>query len=115
MKILLSVLMMLLLSGCGGWSWKDTAREATFGGTTYYAYKQVSEVSKSVDKSMYAENYVEFPTTKDVQKYFTIYSASHLAIAMLLPPEYRSSWQWLGIGVSTGTAVYGFNMKINIP
>ena len=52
------------------------------------------------------------PSTGEVDVYFTASIAAHMAVSMVLPPEYRKWWQYVFIGVQA--AAVGSNISIGL-
>ena len=110
-----TVLIGIILSGCvsGGWSRDDTYRHAAFTTLMAVDYSQTMKISREPDKYRERNPFLgEHPSEAAVTGWFIGTYAANTAIAMALPPKYRAYWQYISIGIETGSVANNFHIGL---
>jgi len=99
--------MVIFLCGCSSsWTRGDTVRQGAFVALASADWRQTRTIADNPDR-WYECNPVigKHPTKSQVNRYFAATIIGHTMIAALLPKQWRSAWQYLGIGAE-GAVVY---------
>jgi len=111
--ILAAFLWLVPVAAMADWTWVDTAYQAAFLAATYAGYEQVNN---ALDKASKYDSYgmTERPSHGTVNTAFVTFAATHTAIAVILPSEYRRTWQAIGIGVGVGVNAYAIGLSVSL-
>jgi hypothetical protein len=106
---------MLLLSGCATWRKEDTYREAAALALIAVDHGQTLNIAKHPEKWTETNPILgEHPSIAEVNRYFVAAYILHPTISAVLPPKYRTWWQWVTIGVQAGYVTHNFSIGINM-
>jgi hypothetical protein len=90
--------------GCNNWTHKDTALEAAFFVATTLDWQQTAEITSMCDEinPIMGACGQRIP----VGVYFPVLLMAHAAIASVLPPSWRSTFQGLTVGMEATTTYW---------
>ena len=54
------------------------------------------------------------PSVGNVNVYMGLSSVAHVAISVLIPKEYKETWQWITIGLSGACVISNFNIRLGV-
>lgn len=97
------------------WSEADKTREAVYLALHVIDWGQTRTIAKNPDK-YYEYNSIigTHPTTGRVDGYMATSALLHVAIAAVLPSEYRAPFQYFTIGFKSSLVYHNFEAGINV-
>lgn len=99
------------------WTTQDSVREAVYLSVLVIDWGQTRNIAHHPEN--WQENVVDWAITKhpsvhQVDNYFALYAVTQVAIAYLLPSEYRKAWQYVNIGYEVRTVHSNFSIGIGV-
>jgi len=115
-KSILLITILFAVIGCASrdpWTRKDTYRHAAMTGLMIIDWRQTRQIADNSDK-YYEANPVlgEYPNKNEIDLYFASSWILKTGVAYYLPAKYRSYWQYICIGISTGCVVNNYSIGL---
>ncbi|MDH5354836.1 MAG: DUF3693 domain-containing protein [Gammaproteobacteria bacterium] len=98
------------------WSTGDTYREWTYQAIHFIDYRQTVQISKSCDQYEETNPFLNrCPSRASVDKYFLATGLLHAGLSAWLPVKFRGPFQYVTIGISSGSVMNNYRVGIKIP
>lgn len=102
------------------WTANDTKLEIAYQTIALIDLGQTQWMRQQNEKSFFPK-YEEtnpilgpHPSRGQINRYFAVSSALHLAVSYFIPDEYRPYWQWITIGIEGGVVAQNMSMGIGV-
>lgn len=97
------------------WSEADIAREAAWIVSHTIDWGQTLDIAANPDR-FYETNPIlgDHPDRGDVNRYFIVTTAAHIAITHLLPEGWRPAWQYVTFGISAGLVWHNYRIGLRL-
>ena len=96
------------------WTTEDTKREIVYGVLVIADWRQTQDIAHHPDLEEFNELIGEHPNNATINRYFVVANSLQLAIAYILPTEWRKAWQYIGIGYEIGMVSHNNQIGLNI-
>jgi hypothetical protein len=98
------IAIVILLAGCQQWTRRDTALEVAFFTASTLDWQQTMDITASCNEvnPVLGSCGQRIP----VGMYFPLVLAAHAALAAVLPPSWRGTFQGFTVGVETATTYW---------
>jgi hypothetical protein len=117
MKNILFALLFFTTFSCSAddWSTIDKQREVTYIAFHIMDWAQTRTIARNPNKWHETNSILgKHPSVDKVDAYFAVMALAHIAISNALPTEYRSTWQYISIGVEAGYVVHNLSLNVDI-
>jgi len=96
------------------WSDTDIKREAAYLALHITDYAQTRTIAINPDR-LYEQNNILglHPSVGQVERYFLLTGIAHVAVAHLLPADWRRDFQMFTIGIEFGAVSHNFSVGIS--
>lgn len=90
---------LLGLGGVAGADWRpaDTVRQAAYLSLHYADWRQTIQLAEHPDYHELNPIIGKHPSRQRVDNYFAATAVAHTAVSVMLPPRWRSRWQYFTI------------------
>ena len=112
--LLILALSLPILSQASDWTLSDTARETTYQVLALADWRQTQDISNH--QGYYEQNPILelHPSTAQINSYFAVTSLIHAGIAYMLPPKWRTPFEYVSIGVEVGAVTHNAHIGLHI-
>lgn len=117
MKKLIFIVLLFISTPClaENWTSADTNREAAYLVLHGIDWAQTRYISRNPDKYREQNSIVgHHPHTDRVDAYFILTGLAHVYVASILSPEWRRPFQYVTIGLESGSVVNNFNIGVKV-